>query len=66
MLIYGVFVVCAADTNYPYYLDRVNGAVFVNDTEDQIEEYPTLYEMSQKAVKLLSSKYSEEGFFLLV
>eukprot|EP01084_Bolivina_argentea_P031891 58999_1 len=54
-----------ADDKFPYYVDRFNGYILANDV-GQTTEYPTLEDMTKKAVNLLSSKYEEEGFFLLV
>lgn len=47
-------------------MDRLNGYVEVNDTARGIEEYPTLVQMSSKAIKLLSEKYEDDGFVLVV
>eukprot|EP01083_Nonionella_stella_P209720 759930_1 len=55
-----------ADGSYPYYLDRINGDVQINDTIDGITQYPGLVNMSKKAINLLNAKYEKDGFFLLV
>eukprot|EP01084_Bolivina_argentea_P142322 250048_1 len=47
---------------YPFYLDRINGYIRVNDSAP----YPTLLQMTKKAINLLYTKYKNQGFFLMV
>ena len=58
--------IISADGSFPYYLDRIHGDVYLNDSMVGEEEYPTLMQMSEKAINLLSTKYKDEGFFLLI
>ena len=48
-------------------MDRLHGDdLFYNDSIDGVKEYPDLLDMSQKAINLLSTKYEDEGFFLMI
>lgn len=51
------FMALFADETFPFYLDRIN---------DNKTQYPTLMDMSKKAINLLNAKYEKDGFFLLV
>ena len=48
-------------------MDRLNGDdLFINDSNEGVQEYPGLIDMAQKAINLLSTKYDDKGFFLMV
>ena len=53
-----------ADDAYPYYLDRING--YIKSLDEDSAPYPGMLAMTKKAINLLSSKYEDEGFFLMV
>jgi len=55
-----------ADDSMPYHVDRLNGWIEINDTVDGVDEYPSLVQMTKKTISLLSTKYEQEGFALLV